>query len=110
MFCKCRTYKIKLGELAEKLYSFRRSRDTLVMPSLEMNLTGLVWDLFISLARDQFPISFRKKRIIEVGLLILLSHKAWDRYLSQGQYRALQEATTGIIPKPKNFLLFREKP
>ena len=63
MFCKVpKTYKIKLGELAEKLYSFRRSRDTLVMPSLEDEFDRALYGTYLSyLPEDQFSYKLEKK-------------------------------------------------
>lgn len=63
MFCKVpKTYKIKLGELAEKLYSFRRSRDTLEMPSLENEFDRALYGTYLSyLPEKQFSYKLEKK-------------------------------------------------
>lgn len=55
------THEIKLGELADKLYSFKANRDSLVMPSLEKELDKCLYSTFLSyLEEDNF--SYRLKK------------------------------------------------
>ena len=55
------TYKITLGGLADKLYSFRKNRVTLIMPSLESNFDRALYGTFLSyLAEDNFSYKLKK--------------------------------------------------
>lgn len=55
------TYKITLGGLADKLYSFRKNRETLIMPSLESNFDRALYGTFLSyLAEDNFSYKLKK--------------------------------------------------
>lgn len=62
-FCIVPTnYKITLGDLAEKLYSFRKNRKTLIMPPLESNFDKALYGTFLSyLAEDNFSYKLKKK-------------------------------------------------
>jgi len=54
-------YKIKLGELADKLYAFRRNRDNLVMPTLENELDKALYGTYLSfLEEDNFSYKLKK--------------------------------------------------
>lgn len=61
-FCKVpKTYKVKLGELAEKIYSFRKSRDTLIMPSLQNEFDRALYGTYLSyLEEDKFSYKLKK--------------------------------------------------
>jgi UDP-2-acetamido-2,6-beta-L-arabino-hexul-4-ose reductase len=55
------SYNIKLGALANKLYAFRRHRDTLVMPSLETKFDRILYGTFLSyLEEDNFSYKLKK--------------------------------------------------
>ncbi|MDQ0155365.1 capsular polysaccharide biosynthesis protein CapF [Robertmurraya andreesenii] len=55
------TYEVKLGELAEKLFSFKANRESLVMPSLEKEFDRNLYSTFLSyLEEDNF--SYRLKK------------------------------------------------
>jgi len=55
------TYKITLGDLVDKLYSFRKNRETLIMPSLESNFDRALYGTFSSyLAEDNFSYKLKK--------------------------------------------------
>ena len=55
------TYKITLGDLADKLYSFGKNRETLIMPSLESNFDRALYGTFLSyLAEDNFSYKLKK--------------------------------------------------
>ncbi|CAH2713882.1 UDP-2-acetamido-2,6-beta-L-arabino-hexul-4-ose reductase [Neobacillus rhizosphaerae] len=57
-------YKIKLGELADKIFAFRKNRDTLVMPSLESEFDKALYGTFLSyLEEDNF--SYRLKKNVD---------------------------------------------
>jgi len=62
VFCKVpKTYKIKLGELAEKIYSFKKSRDTLIMPSLQNEFDRALYGTYLSyLEEDKFSYKLKK--------------------------------------------------
>lgn len=61
-FCKVsKTYKIKLRELAEKIYSFKNNRETLVMPSLENEFDRALYGTYLSyLPKDEFSYKLKK--------------------------------------------------
>lgn len=61
-FCTItKTYKVKLGEIAEKLHSFKKSRDSLIMPSLEKELDRILYSTFLSyLEEDNFSYKLKK--------------------------------------------------
>lgn len=55
------THKIKLGELTDKLYSFRENRETLVMPSLESEFDKNLYGTYLSyLEEDNFSYKLKK--------------------------------------------------
>lgn len=55
------TYGIQLGELAEKLYSFKANRESLVMPSLEKEFDRALYSTFLSyLEEDNFSYLLKK--------------------------------------------------
>ncbi|MEV5029135.1 NAD-dependent epimerase/dehydratase family protein [Paenibacillus sp. LPE1-1-1.1] len=55
------TYSLTVGELANKLYSFRNNRETLLMPSLENQFDRALYGTFLSyLEEDNF--SYRLKK------------------------------------------------
>ncbi|MDQ0857144.1 capsular polysaccharide biosynthesis protein CapF [Bacillus sp. V2I10] len=64
MECFCAvpvTHKIKIGELTEKIYSFRKNRESLVMPSLEKDLDRALYSTFLSyLEEDNFSYKLKK--------------------------------------------------
>ncbi|MFY2157813.1 NAD-dependent epimerase/dehydratase family protein [Cytobacillus firmus] len=47
------TYKIKLGELAHRLYEFKDNRDTLIIPSLENKLDKALYATYLSYLDNQ---------------------------------------------------------
>ncbi|MEH7249103.1 NAD-dependent epimerase/dehydratase family protein [Neobacillus niacini] len=54
-------HKILLGELAEKIYSFKNSRPTLIMPSLEKDFDRQLYSTFLSyLEEDNFSYKLNK--------------------------------------------------
>lgn len=54
-------HKIKLGELTDKLYSFRDNRETLVMPSLESEFDKNLYGTYLSyLEEDDFSYKLKK--------------------------------------------------
>ncbi|THE11352.1 capsular polysaccharide biosynthesis protein CapF [Bacillus timonensis] len=61
-FCKVPiSYKITVGELAEKIYSFKRNRETLVMPSLQSKFDKALYGTFLSyLPEDKFSYNLKK--------------------------------------------------
>jgi UDP-2-acetamido-2,6-beta-L-arabino-hexul-4-ose reductase len=62
------TYKIKLGELVDKLYAFRKNRDTLVMPSLESEFDKALYGTYLSyLNEDNFSYKLKKN----------IDHRGW---------------------------------
>jgi UDP-2-acetamido-2,6-beta-L-arabino-hexul-4-ose reductase len=64
------TYKITLGDLADKLYSFRKNRETLIVPSLESNFDRALYGTFLSyLAEDNFSYKL-KKNVDDRGWLV----------------------------------------
>jgi UDP-2-acetamido-2,6-beta-L-arabino-hexul-4-ose reductase len=55
------THKITVGELANKLYSFKKNRDTLIMPSLESALDKALYGTYLSyLEEDNFSYKLKK--------------------------------------------------
>lgn len=55
------THEIRLGDLADKLYAFKRNRDTLVMPSLESQFDRALYATFLSyLENDNFSYLLKK--------------------------------------------------
>ncbi|WP_372663114.1 capsular polysaccharide biosynthesis protein CapF [Cohnella sp.] len=55
------TYNIKVGELADKLYSFRNNRETLIMPSLKSQLDKALYGTYLSfLEEDNFSYKLKK--------------------------------------------------
>lgn len=55
------TYEVGLGELSDKLYSFRANRKSLIMPSLEKEFDRALYSTFLSyLEEDNF--SYRLKK------------------------------------------------
>ncbi|MCL5018900.1 MAG: NAD-dependent epimerase/dehydratase family protein [Patescibacteria group bacterium] len=48
-----RTFRIKLGQLADKLYSFKESRKTLVMPDFEGNFDRFLYATYLSYLPDR---------------------------------------------------------
>jgi UDP-2-acetamido-2,6-beta-L-arabino-hexul-4-ose reductase len=55
------SHKIKLGALADKLYTFRKNRETLVMPSLETEFERALYSTFLSyLEEDSFSYHLKK--------------------------------------------------
>lgn len=58
-----KTYSLKLGELADKLYAFKANRDTLLMPSLETDFDRALYSTFISyLPQNEFAYPLEMKR------------------------------------------------
>lgn len=54
-------HKIKLGELADKLYSFKNNRESLIMPSLEVDFDRALYSTFLSyLEEDNFSYKLKK--------------------------------------------------
>ncbi len=62
-FCYvAKTYKVAVGELADKLYSFRKNRDSLVMPSLASEFDRALYGTYISyLPENNFYYKLDKK-------------------------------------------------
>ncbi len=55
------TYNIKLGELVDKLYAFRKNRENLVMPSLECEFDRALYGTYLSyLKEDNFSYKLKK--------------------------------------------------
>jgi UDP-2-acetamido-2,6-beta-L-arabino-hexul-4-ose reductase len=55
------TNQITLGELGDKLYSFKKNRDTLIMPSLNSDFDKALYATFLSyLAEDNFSYELKK--------------------------------------------------
>lgn len=55
------TYRITLGEIVRKLYSFKNNRETLVMPSLEGEFDKALYSTFLSyLEEDNFSYKLKK--------------------------------------------------
>ena len=55
------THKIRLGEVADKLYSFKNNRGSLVMPSLEEEFDRALYSTFLSyLEEDNFSYKLKK--------------------------------------------------
>ncbi|NRD76335.1 capsular polysaccharide biosynthesis protein CapF [Bacillus sp. BRMEA1] len=62
------TYRITLGELADKLYSFKNNRESLVMPSLENDVDKALYSTFLSyLEEDDFSYKLKKN----------VDHRGW---------------------------------
>jgi UDP-2-acetamido-2,6-beta-L-arabino-hexul-4-ose reductase len=61
-FCTLtKTYNIKLGELAEKLHSFKTTRDSLIIPSLEKELDRVLYSTYLSyLEENNFSYKLKK--------------------------------------------------
>lgn len=54
-------HKIKLGELSDKLYSFKNNRESLIMPSLEEEFDRALYSTFLSyLEEDNFSYKLKK--------------------------------------------------
>lgn len=62
IFCSIpTTYSVKVGELADKLISFRNNRETLVMPSLDSQLDKSLYATYLSfLEKDNFSYKLKK--------------------------------------------------
>lgn len=57
-----KTYKIKIGELADKLYAFQKNRQTLVMPSLESDFDKALYGTYSSYFEEsKFSYKLNKK-------------------------------------------------
>ena len=55
------TYKLKLGEIADKLYAFKENRDTLIMPSLKNEFDKALYGTYLSyLEEDQLSYKLKK--------------------------------------------------
>lgn len=55
------TYKVRLGGVVEKLYSFKNSRESLIMPSLEEGFDRALYSTFLSyLEEDNFSYILKK--------------------------------------------------
>lgn len=62
------THTIKLGELADKLYSFKASRESLILPSLEKDFDRALYSTFLSyLEEEQFSYPLKKN----------IDHRGW---------------------------------
>lgn len=58
-----KTYTVKLGELADKLYAFKENRKTLLMPSVETDFDRALYSTFISyLPANEFSYPLDMKR------------------------------------------------
>lgn len=57
------TYSLTIGELAEKIYAFKRNRDTLLMPSLEGELDKALYGTYLSfLPKESFSYRLQKRQ------------------------------------------------
>ncbi|MHA6259950.1 polysaccharide biosynthesis C-terminal domain-containing protein [Sporosarcina sp. CAU 1771] len=55
------SYQITLGDLAEKIYTFKRNRETLIMPSLEHEFDKALYGTYLSyLEQDDFSYVLKK--------------------------------------------------
>lgn len=55
------THRITLGELIKKIYSFKNNRETLIMPSLELEFDKALYSTFLSyLDEDNFSYKLKK--------------------------------------------------
>ncbi|MEH7125736.1 capsular polysaccharide biosynthesis protein CapF [Bacillus sp. JJ1773] len=55
------THRITLGELTQKIYSFRNNRESLIMPSLELEFDKALYSTFLSyLEEDNFSYKLKK--------------------------------------------------
>ena len=62
------TYSITLGQLAEKLYSLKANRETLVMPSLENELDKALYSTYLSYLEENH-FSYKLKKNVD--------HRGW---------------------------------
>lgn len=57
------TYSLTVGELAEKIFAFKRNRDTLLMPSLECEFDKALYGTYLSyLPKESFSYRLQKRQ------------------------------------------------
>ena len=62
-----KSHEISLGDLATKIYSFKRNRETLIMPSLGNEFDKALYGTYLSLEQDDFSYELKKKTLIIVA-------------------------------------------
>lgn len=106
--CVSKTYKITIGELAEKIYDFRKNRDTLIMPSLEYEFDRALYGTYLSyLAEDNFSYHLKKNEDNRGWLAEFIKSRSMGQIFVSKTYPGISRGNHWHHTKVEKFLVIQ---